>query len=150
MASVEADVVASIVQNLPCIAEFLIDGRRHYFGVDLPIAETVDKLLYGIVHNQSSQLTRFSTVYSVGFEAMMDLAERFPAIKVLELGYPDVPCQVSESFALACVKAFSCLPDLKTLYLHARCAEGDLSRLVSGIQGARALQSLTVDFARDP
>lgn len=61
----------------------------------------------------------------------------------------DVPCDVSESFALACFKAFSCLPNLKTLYIYAGCSQEDLTRLVSGIHGTRALQSLTVNFVED-
>ena len=70
-----------------CIAEFRIEATENdEDDLDDPVVETVDRLLYGIVHNQRSQLTRFSTVYSVGFEAMMDLVARFPAITDFELG----------------------------------------------------------------
>jgi len=146
IANVKADAVARIVQSLRCIAEFEIQSTS---TEQLPVTETIDRLVYGIVNNQSSQLTHFTTVYSVGFEAMKDLAARFPANKVLKLGYSNTPCHVSESFALACVKAFSCLPNLKQLYLHARCSQSDISRLVVGIHGTRALQTLVVHFVRE-
>ena len=146
IANVKADAVARIVQSLRCIAEFEIQSTS---TEQLPVTETIDRLVYGIVNNQSSQLTHFTTVYSVGFEAMKDLAARFPANKVLKLGYSNTPCHVSESFALACVKAFSCLPNLKQLYLHARCSQSDISRLVVGIHGPRALQTLVVHFVRE-
>ena len=124
MGNDEADVVASIVQSLPCIVEFQTEATEHdeYNGGNLPAAETVDRLPYGIVHNQTSQLTRFSTVYSVGLEAMIDLVTRFPSITYLKIGLCGMPCHVSESFALACVKAFPSLHNLETLCLNARCA----------------------------
>ena len=73
MESDEANAIASIVQSLPCIAEFHIEATE-VNGGNPRGTETLDRLLYGIFHNRCIQLTRFSTVYSVGFEAMMDLS----------------------------------------------------------------------------
>ena len=144
----KADAVASIVQSLRVVVEFYIQPIERNEG-DLPVVDTVDRLLYGIVHNPICELTHFRTVYSVGFEVMTPLSTRFPAIKVSELGYSNMPCNVSESFALACIKTFTCQPNLETEYLHARCSQPDLSRLLLGLHGSRALQSLTVDFFRE-
>ena len=66
-------------------------------GGGVPETEMVDRLLDGMIHNPHSQLTSFHTVYSMGFQATMDFAKRFPSVKVPKLGCPKVPCQISES-----------------------------------------------------